>query len=601
MACPYDGFAPRFRQRLSDVIRNINQTVEHCRLQDDIRQNAGRETYEALEEMFPARSVRSSPSRPPTTAPPWYRCVDVNALAIKTPRSCRTQEMAENVCDEPSQRHSGLDGSTSQSASPLAQHYSYMNEPQHSSFISKYCPHTCATGRGGAVTPNQPANTRRANVGPSRRPTRRVEDLPTPPMSIRDVSVSSLTDASDIKKSPFSERVSPIPAPELDSFLVHEASDPDVSRKTAPPTSFISQALITAQQRGLVVNVLQPEGRVPQLRLLRLSGDDWNIFPLPDASEGELNMTKCSNKSAACSPVSPVRYVDRVIQNPPSDGLHKGESLWRQLSASLVQSSSISHYVSIPHALFLYPYGVLGSNCSACVGGVVCGSAARRLLLRFSCPVFVQGMEFPYRVFVVNCRDPVCMRDSHIESVCTSAVETGLLMVLQFGSRLDWLIFLLVSMHVQEQQETLSAPLSYGRALWMLAAQLWYERGVAFVFRVPKLRSRLRSLRKRDVPALCSASPLRASLFTRERDCFTSKVPSSSPLGPGRSDACGASFRFSVPPAGVLQKSPGFASRDDSPHEMSGRRFGVLATSKSPKNTQNGRKKRGMVHSEGNL
>ncbi|KAK7198352.1 hypothetical protein NESM_000794300 [Novymonas esmeraldas] len=133
------------------------------------------------------------------------------------------------------------------------------------------------------------------------------------------------------------------------------------------------------------------------------------------------------------------------------------------------------HHFPCAHARVYAPFAVMGYEADLGFGGprtwedvhgVLCGPACFEVLRRYRCPLFaaVRGPAWaPYRVFLII--------PEH-ESV--DVPQNAVLLVLDFVQRVDWVLFLLAMQREVEggagSTRSMDA-LSYGRVLWMLAAQ----------------------------------------------------------------------------------------------------------------------------------
>ncbi|XQJ26366.1 hypothetical protein NXY56_002328 [Leishmania guyanensis] len=172
--------------------------------------------------------------------------------------------------------------------------------------------------------------------------------------------------------------------------------------------------------------------------------------------------------------------------------------LRRDTSQSTASATRLMHVRELHHFPWAYsrvyvPFGVMGYERDLGLGGprtwedvrgVLCGPASFEVLRRYRCPLFaeVRGpLCAPYRVYVII---PEFKR--------IDVPQDAVLLVLDFQQRIDWVLFLLAMQRdvldrgdsgnggdgdVLTPRSNLngnaarSPVLSYGRALWMLAAQ----------------------------------------------------------------------------------------------------------------------------------
>ncbi|ORC92627.1 uncharacterized protein TM35_000033800 [Trypanosoma theileri] len=250
-----------------------------------------------------------------------------------------------------------------------------------------------------------------------------------------------------------------------------------------------SGSFATLHGCGIVAYVLTSEvGVIPVL--LRLSADSQELLlhigPVKRDSSPSKSSTKSSVKESKQRIFSPVHHQE---QNREYES---------EMGCSMRRVEEVHHFALL-RSCCLCPFGSIGADSSREVGGVLCGSIARRLLRKLYCTFFTQLGESSYRVFLVSFNASHHAKGESTRSPRVINPNTSTLLVLQFRNRQDWAAFL---MSAGEATRSLNGgvPLTYGRALWILAAYLWQ--------------------RRRSCTSSSSLSPIR-----RESVDSTSKIP----------------------------------------------------------------------------
>nr|ACI15973.1 hypothetical protein [Bodo saltans] len=206
-----------------------------------------------------------------------------------------------------------------------------------------------------------------------------------------------------------------------------------------------------------------------------------------------------------------------------------------------------SHHFPLRGAALLYPNGVIQHTWiprRVHVSGVVVGNRAKSVLLAKGCPHFISNArENRPRLYLVVGGDAYS--------------DEATLLVLQFGSRLEWLCVLL-GLHGAMWPDG-KPPLTPGRALWLYAChavtQLQWEANTTSDNLWHQSRRRSRSadphqgLSRNNTPHHQQQQPQQA-LFHR------SSTPPPQPRGESLSTPMNTSHRFAVPPTPTASISP---------------------------------------------
>ncbi|KEG15088.1 hypothetical protein DQ04_00191120 [Trypanosoma grayi] len=392
-------------------------------------------------------------------------------------------------------------------------------------------------------------------------PHRRVEDLMPPP------SLSS-TSSSVVSKSMTTcldgESQTPRNTHPPGSSYVRRLMSPSISSYKTPvratsPIMSVSQALAVLQRRGVVTDVLPREGRmIPTL--LRLSADRQEVLLQVERLE------KLGDPSKVTITNTPPRQRQQQSRQRGQD---------EGTGGSLARRVREVHHFPLVDSLLLYPFGVLGNDANGVIRGVLCGRSARRWLVKFFCTLFARPESSSYHVFLISRNSTQCTNGDTGRPWRLDAPGAATLLLLQFRSRREWATFLSLTAASTEQVKEGPA-LTYGRALWMLAAHLWQQRRRSVNPAVEEVPLSSSSLLK---PSQATAKHFRRlpdAVLSFSADPKRRRMPvlrASSPEARGRSRGISvASRRFVVPVAHENDVGVG-ASRSSR-----SRRFGLRST-----------------------
>ncbi|RHW69608.1 hypothetical protein DPX39_100145100 [Trypanosoma brucei equiperdum] len=589
MGSPYDEFASHFKYCLGGFIEEINKTLEQSRQRDDTSYANRCSVYEALDRKYPSLLLQeppgeSSPRVPaPCSSTSTRRAAKLRAGVVprrKAPQ-CYCSEQAETGGPYLGSRYSSP---VSQNRREFANTEMLMKTPERVYIAKSPCNKFSSpslrhfNGRSCLSTPprvTSPGVTTLMASGPTLRRYTRSGERSKVTISIPEISLSPMSSPDEVEGSTRRTKRCPIPAPPIELPSSCESHNLTCGSSTSLSLPFVTQAVIMAEKHGLIVSIIQPEGQPPQLKMLYLLSDQWELVPLTTGAKE----ASIASKSADAVVTSPVETSARnsKSQRPCQKDT---EQEWTEgrgyLPRAKTRQGPVIHRILMSQVVLLCPYGVIGPNTSLNVGCVVCGSAARRLLISHSCSAFVEGMSRPYRVFLINSPNHVNVGGCGIDPECAETLKAGRLVVLEFASRVDWVIFVLVSAHFREQQVNCAVALSYGRVLWMLAAHLWHRRKLYEPTRV-------------STSGRVMESPPMAAMIASHTPLTLSPVRPRTELPPRHftvddsvwrcRGAFAAPTRFVVPPAEPLTKYSGSDESTSIPSPR-GRRFGLYRLDK---------------------
>ncbi|KAH9589146.1 hypothetical protein LSM04_002985 [Trypanosoma melophagium] len=227
----------------------------------------------------------------------------------------------------------------------------------------------------------------------------------------------------------------------------------------------MSGAFETLQGRGIVAYALTSEVNVIPV-LLRLSADSRELLLHIGRLKRDINPSKPSTKSLV---KGSKQVTFSLAQQKEQNEDHEDET-----GCSMRRIEEIHHF-ALTHGYLLYPFGSIGADSSGEICGILCGSIARRLLRKLSCTFFARLGGSSYRVFLVSFPTSNHAKGDSTHSSRVINPNASTLLVLQFRNRQDWAAFL---MSAGEATRSLNGgvSLTYGRALWILAANLWQRR-----------------------------------------------------------------------------------------------------------------------------
>ncbi|RNF09536.1 uncharacterized protein Tco025E_06962 [Trypanosoma conorhini] len=384
-----------------------------------------------------------------------------------------------------------LDGVLSSATPPQADYSPSPLGPEETSPPSpRRSPHTAAVSGGSG----SPAGSFAAGKGTSgsRTPS---PSLPFPPPATLSVAAA----ANDVKEVPLTA-ASPTGPPQerflfspsvTSSALGHAVSNPP-ARSLLP-----SQFLSGLRRRGLLADVL-PSGETVIPTLVRLSKDGREVLLLVERLERALacrSRTPPTSLSQALPSSSSAlsRGMRRELPSPRKEGAAHQQQEQQQRGKSKLDVSSTRrvreiYHVSLVDGFLLYPHGVIGVGATGSVSSIICGTRARQLLIEHACTLFELGKTSPYCLALVSPGPPHHKNEAagsplpHRRS--QSDLSGATLLLLRFRCRWDWVAFL-VAVAATTTQWRGTPPLSYGRALWMLAAQLWRRQRNSLVLSAP--------------------------------------------------------------------------------------------------------------------
>ncbi|EKF31290.1 hypothetical protein MOQ_004877 [Trypanosoma cruzi marinkellei] len=290
-----------------------------------------------------------------------------------------------------------------------------------------------------------------------------------------------------------SSRARPLLSP---SVTLSPAKQPSLD----PPVNSLlpSQALAALHKRGILADVLPSEGRkIPTL--VQLSKDQREVLLLVERIIRDLD--GLARKSSGCEfqvSVTSMQSQDkqRVQQFQREEGPTKKrqqKQQQQQLEKRGVGGGSTRrvrevHHFSLVDALLLYPLGRIGSGSTGNISCILCGAHARQLLMEFSCTLFAHDDASSYCIFFIS-RNPPHHTNGALGLPLSHRRRSidpngAALLVLRFRCRRDWIAFLIAVTDATTRLRQ-TPPLSYGRALWMLAARLWLKQRGHFVVSPP--------------------------------------------------------------------------------------------------------------------
>ncbi|PWV17539.1 hypothetical protein C3747_18g203 [Trypanosoma cruzi] len=256
-----------------------------------------------------------------------------------------------------------------------------------------------------------------------------------------------------------------------------------------PPVNSLlpSQALAVLHKRGILADVLPSEGRkIPAL--VQLSKDRREVLLLVERIIRDLNglARKSSGREFQASVTSMPSHDKQGVQQFQTEmgpTQKKQQQQQQQLENREVDRGSTRrvreiHHFSLMDGLLLYPLGTIGSGSTGNISCILCGAHARQLLMEFSCTLFAHDDASSYCIFFISQSPPhhtngaLGLPLSHRRRPIDP--NGAAVLVLRFRCRRDWIAFLIAVTDATMQLRQTS-PLSYGRALWMLAARLWLK------------------------------------------------------------------------------------------------------------------------------
>ncbi|RNF09875.1 hypothetical protein TraAM80_01901 [Trypanosoma rangeli] len=266
------------------------------------------------------------------------------------------------------------------------------------------------------------------------------------------------------------------------------------SVSNSPAKSLLpSQFLFLLRGRGILADVLPSEGRIIPT-LVRLSKDGREVLLLVERLERTLNGPSRTSPTARFRASPSLLFAlpqgkRQKMQCPREERAASQHEQEQQREKSGVDRSSKRrvreiYHLSLVDGLLLYPHGSLASGPTGSISSIVCGTRARQLLLKYACTLFDIDKALSYFLIFIS-HDRSHHENGAVVSLLPNRRHQGgftgaAVLVLRFRCRWDWIAFLLsVTATTAQWQRTSS--LSYGRALWMLAAQLWQRQRSNFV------------------------------------------------------------------------------------------------------------------------